>query len=453
MNDVFRVSAEGGMPVPVTADRYVTEYFSAPSPDGKMLAFTARGNTPAQWWRHGHSHLDESEIWVVTQPAAQGGTPKYQRLAGGDYKCLWPMWSADSARVYFMSDQSGAENIWEKSLESGAPKQVTQFRDGRLLWPAISHDGKTIVFERDFSIWKLDTATGKTAKIEIARRGATATPEVNHLTLTSQFRDLMLAPDGRKLAFTAHGEVFAAAAKEGGPAARVTRTAANETQIAWAPDSRRLAYVSDRDGNYHLYLHDFGAATEARVTTESAAETAPSWSPDGKLLAFVRDFKELCVYDVAAKQVRVLAAGRFPRPPFGGNRFQAWSPDSKWIAYFTVGRAQFRESLRVPAAGGAARQITFLANTNSGTVVWAPDGTYLLFDTNQRTEDNRIARLDLILKTPPFREDRFRDLFKDTPPAPPRAQDAARPEDASRRHRRNLRSSPWKSSSTASATA
>jgi len=105
------------------------------------------------------------------------------------------MWSADSARVYFMSDQGGAENLWEKSLKGGAPKQVTQFRDGRVLWPSISYDGKAIVFERDFSIWKLDTATGKAAKIEIARRGATGTPEVSHLTLTTQFRDLVLAPD------------------------------------------------------------------------------------------------------------------------------------------------------------------------------------------------------------------------------------------------------------------
>src|ERR1035437_7123942 len=233
MNDIFRISAEGGMPVAVTADRYVNEFFSAPSPDGKSLAFTAHGNTSSQWWRHGHSHLDESEIWLATFTPA----PKYEKLAGGDFKCLWPMWSADGARVYFMSDQGGAENLWETRLKGGAPRQVTQFHDGRVLWPSISYDGKTIVFERDFGIWKLDTATGKAAPIEITRRGAAGTPEVNHLSLTSQFRDLVLAPDGRKLAFTAHGEMFAAAAHEAGTAARVTHTTANENQIAWC--SRR----------------------------------------------------------------------------------------------------------------------------------------------------------------------------------------------------------------------
>jgi hypothetical protein len=64
MNDVFRVNVDGGTPMQVSADRYASEYFSAPSPDGKGLALTARGNQAGQWWRKGHSHLDECEIWI-----------------------------------------------------------------------------------------------------------------------------------------------------------------------------------------------------------------------------------------------------------------------------------------------------------------------------------------------------------------------------------------------------
>ena len=421
MNDVFRVPASGGTPMPVTADRYVAEYFSAPSPSGAMLAFTSRGNTNGQWWRHGHSHLDESEIWLMTP----GPAPKYEKLHGGDFKCLWPMWSADDSRVYFMSDQGGAENIWEKPVRAGSAKQVTQFKDGRVLWPSISYDGKTIVFEREFGIWKLDTAGGKAVPIEITRRGAPSTPEVNHLNLTTGFRDLVLSPDGRKAAFSAHGDVFAAASREGGQAARITQTPGNENEIAWSPDSRKLAYVSDRDGRYQIYLHDFASGSEARISDGTGSDTAPVFSPDGKLLAFARDGRELRVFDLAAKQSRMLAKGYFPRPPFGSNRFYAWSPDSRWIAYFNAGDRAFRNLWVAPAAGGEPRQVSFLSNTNGGTVLWSPDGTYLLFDTNQRTEDNRIARIDLVLKTPRFREDRFRELFRDTPAPRPSATPAA----------------------------
>src|SRR5260370_28657210 len=169
-----------------------------------------------------------------------------------------------------MSEQDAAVNDWETVVPGGTATQITKFHDGRLLWPSISYDGKTIVFERDFSVWKLDTATGTAAPIEITRRGAPGTPEVTHLSLNNQFRDLVLAPDGRKVAFTVHGEVFAAGAREGGAALRVTRTATNQSQIAWSPDSRHAVYVSDRDGAYRLYSYDFSTSAETRLTSDAS---------------------------------------------------------------------------------------------------------------------------------------------------------------------------------------
>ena len=68
-NDLYRVSAEGGTPMPVSADRFTNEFQAAPAPDGTTLAFAARGNGDQQWWRHGHSHLDESEIWLRKEGA------------------------------------------------------------------------------------------------------------------------------------------------------------------------------------------------------------------------------------------------------------------------------------------------------------------------------------------------------------------------------------------------
>src|SRR5690242_13442846 len=69
MLDVYRVSVDGGTPMAVAADRYATEYFGVPAPRGDAVAITARANASSQWWRKGHSHLDESEIWVVSDVA------------------------------------------------------------------------------------------------------------------------------------------------------------------------------------------------------------------------------------------------------------------------------------------------------------------------------------------------------------------------------------------------
>ncbi len=137
--------------MPVCADRYVNEFFAAPAPDGETIAINDRGIASSQWWRRGHSHLDESQIVLCHA----GAPPKYESVTDGQAKELWPMWGADGKTLYYMSDRSGAENIWTKPA-SGAAKEITHFRDGRVLWPAISNDGRTIVFERDFGIWKLD---------------------------------------------------------------------------------------------------------------------------------------------------------------------------------------------------------------------------------------------------------------------------------------------------------
>src|SRR5947209_7902166 len=89
--DIFRVSVNGGTPLEVARDRFYNEFRGAPSPDGTQLAFVAKGMSSSQWWRHGHSHLDESEIWLK-DIADQG---PYRRLVAEDGKQGWPMWSVD----------------------------------------------------------------------------------------------------------------------------------------------------------------------------------------------------------------------------------------------------------------------------------------------------------------------------------------------------------------------
>ncbi len=63
---------------------------------------------------------------------------------------------------------------------------------------------------------------------------------VEHVTLTNQFQNLALSPDGRKVVFVARGEIWAASARDGGDAVRVTRSYARESQIEWTPDSRHI---------------------------------------------------------------------------------------------------------------------------------------------------------------------------------------------------------------------
>jgi tricorn protease len=430
MNDVYRVSVEGGTAMPVTADRYVSEFFSAPSPDGAALAFTARGIASNQWWRKGSNHLDESEIWVKREG-------RYERLTPPGARQMWPMWSPDGKSVFFMSDRGGQQNIWVRPA-TGPSRALTHLTNGRVLWPFLSSDGKTIVFERDFGIWKCNTTTGEPAEIPIALQGVPAGPAVEHMSLGNPIEELAVSPDGKKLAFAIRGEIFAASAKDGGDATRVTRTSAKESQIVWAPDSRRIAYVSDRDGVQHEFLYDFKAGVETRLTNGASHDAAARFSPDGKLLAFERGEKEIRVLDLASKEERLLASGLLDDALDPGHPL-AWSPDGKWIAFLRSSTRLFSNIEVVPSGGGASKPVSFLANVFGGSVTWSPDGTYLLFDSGQRTEPRQLARIDLVPHAPKFREDQFHELFDEPAKAaagktdkadkPAESSDAARKKD------------------------
>jgi Tol biopolymer transport system component len=406
--DIYRVAANGGTPMPVSADVYANEYWAAPSPaDPNTIALTGKGDVNSQWWRHGHAHIDESQIWLEHFGGAE---PTYEAVTHDEARDEWPMWSGDAKTLYYVSDLSGQENVWAHPL-GGKAHAVTSYTSGRVIWPTISYDGEAIVFERSFGIYLLDVASGKVNQVAIALRGVSAASVPQHLTLTQGFQWLTLSPDGKKIAFTAHGDVFAASAKDGGNAERVTHTPELEANLAWAPDSRRLVYVSERDnGVAHLYLYDFGTQTETRLTDGPKADIAPTWSPDGKTIAFMRGAKELRVLDVATRQDRLLATGELDRPPRFPDRPIAWSPDGRWIGYL-AGQGAFQNPYIVSLEGGEARPAAYLPNGFGASLAWSPDGTYLLFDTSQRTEQAQVARVDLVPRTPRFREEQFRDLF------------------------------------------
>jgi tricorn protease len=408
--DIFRVASTGGTPLEVSRERYMNEFESASSPDGQQIALVARGISSSQWWRNGHSHIDEREIWL--KPVASDGG--YRRLIAADAKHAWPMWSNDGHTLYFMSDKSGPENIWQANTETGVAKAVTHFEKGRVLWPTISYDGSTIVFERNFSVWRVDTKNGKAEQVKIALRGSPNSPGVTHASI-SQWRDMALSPDGKKVAVIGHGEVFATGAKDGGEAQRLTRTDSAESSPDWSPDSNKVIYRSERDGGSSIYEYSFTSNTERALTRGTMVDVNPVYSPDGKRIAFLRDRKELHVLTMADMKDQVVAHGEL------NNESLAWSPDSQWVGFVATGMNGFDNLHVVPAAGGEDRPITFLANGETASrIAWSPDGKFILFDTAQRSEQPQMARVDLIPHVPAFREDQFRELFKTqtTPGAP-----------------------------------
>ena len=132
------------------------------------------------------------------------------------------MWGADD-KIYFVGDPLPNE----KDVEAGQPRglqerqqhlqgpapaaaqpvQVTKHTDGSLFFPSMSSDGKMIVYEENFGIWKLDVASGRTSEIKIdiatdekenevrRRDGAERSRRVRPLAVGSARGDFGARPD------------------------------------------------------------------------------------------------------------------------------------------------------------------------------------------------------------------------------------------------------------------
>ena len=124
----------------------------------------------------------------------------------------------------------------------------------------------------------------------------------------------------------------------------------------WAPDSRRLAYVSARGAGQQLYLYDFARESgDARSRPATAVDLSPVFSPDGKRLAFLRNRRELRVLDLDSE-----AGARARRPARLPTRSTSRSPSgrrtARWIALFAIGAKAFTNVELVSVSPAARRR-------------------------------------------------------------------------------------------------
>lgn len=84
-------------------------------------------------------------------------------------------------------------------------------------------------------------------------------------------RNTAISPDGTKIAFTYKGDIFTVPAT-GGEAHQLTSGTDYDTAPVWSPDSRTIAFASDREGSPDLYIIDAKGGTPRRLTTSSGTE-------------------------------------------------------------------------------------------------------------------------------------------------------------------------------------
>ncbi len=184
------------------------------SANGKRALFTARGDVFSTPLEHGIT------IDLTHTPGA------HEREAA---------WSPDGRRVAYVSDQSGEEAIWSRSVDGSDARQLTSANFGRLYAPRWSPDGARIAFVDSESRLHIVAASGGPAPVIADDPGIS-------------LRD-----------------------------------------YAWSPGGHYLAYtLTDKDTQqYRLYVRDLASGTSQRLGAPDTDALQPAFSPDGKYLFYL----------------------------------------------------------------------------------------------------------------------------------------------------------------------
>ncbi|MCL5038054.1 MAG: S9 family peptidase [Chloroflexi bacterium] len=236
------------------------------SPDGKRLVT-----------------IIDNQLWVMN---IDGGNPLQLTFHGADKSC--PTWSPDGGRIAYYSRQRGWDQIWTVSPEGGEPKRITE-------GPYDNYNSED--FTRTIE-WSPDSKYF----VYTSWRGEDLTNS-----------DIYLIPSS------------------GGKEVRITNVPKQfDENPRFTPDGKRIVFISDRDGWYHIYIMDIDGGNVKQLTSGEFEDYFPEVSPDGKLVAFIRNVEgkwDICTVPVEGGEITPVSKRD------GMHWITGWLPDSKWIVF------------------------------------------------------------------------------------------------------------------------
>jgi len=405
---LFLLPLDGGPPEPLNP---IVAYAGMLSQDGQMLALN---RLPVSGWRKGYRGNRSADIAVlnVKTGAAAEITDTALQAARSNVADAYPMWGADGM-IYFSSERSGTFNIWRIAPSGGAAQQVTSHTTGGVFFPAISPDGRRIIYQNDFALWTVDVPNGKPRKLTIPLAFDPKEPEVEAVAADGRAEGFAVAPTGNFLAVDVHGEIMIVPTEDGvGEMTPVTSSPWRDRNQVYAPDGKTIAYVSDESGDEEVWVFDIAARTRRRLTRQASVKSDLTWAPNSRKLAYVGD-NRIWEVEIAGGTPRELAYN-----PAGGYNLLQYAPDNSWLLYARRDADQNADVYLFDPAAKAEYDLTPSPFMEFGGAL-TPDGKTLVFASNR---DGGTSQLFTVSLTP-LTEDPDDPLVRErTRPARPRGR-------------------------------
>lgn len=384
MTELYKVPVTGGRTEQVLGTPAEMVCFDK---SGKTFLYQDRKGFEDEWRKH-HTSSITRDLWLYD--SENGKHTNLTAHAGEDRN---PVFAPDGQTVYFLSERDGSTfNVYSFPISSPQSlKTVTHFKTHPVRFLSMGSNG-TLCYTYDGEIYTQKQGDKpQKVKIDIIRDDQNTIADLN---FSNGATSATVSPDGKQVAFIVRGEVFVTSA-DYNTTKQITHTPAREAGLTFSPDNRTLAYASERNGNWELYMAKIARKEEANFPNATAIEeevllpsdkterTYPQFSPDGKELAFIEDRNRLMVINLETKKVRQVTDGSTWFSTGGGFDY-SWSPDGKWFTLEFIGNRHdpYSDIGMVSAQGGKIINLTNSGYT-SGSPRWVLDGNAILFITER----------------------------------------------------------------------
>lgn len=385
-SQVYEVSLDGGRPRLFSP---LTMCDISVNGKGEMLYHDMKGYEDP--WRKHHTSSVARDIWMLKD----GAHTKLTTFAGEDRN---PVWYGDGEHFAYLSEADGTFNVYRSSVKGGGDggraTQLTHFAGNPVRYLTMSADG-TLCFTQDGSIYTMAPGTARPEKLDITVITDKQDRDLVRMVLRNGARNISVSPDGKEVAFVAHGDVYVTST-EYATTRRITDTPEQERTVAFAPDGRSIVYDSERDGLWQIYIakiksseeKNFAYATEIveeQLVDNGCVSMQPEFSPDGKLVAFYRNRAELCVVDVKTRNERTVMDGKYNFSYSDGDLWFQWSPDSRWLlaSYIGTGGWNSPDIALVPADGSKKIVNVTESGYSEGNAKWVLGGKAMMFESDR----------------------------------------------------------------------
>ncbi len=346
----------------------------------------ARG--AGDWTRKNYSGSSTYDLWSYNRQSKI-----YTQLTDTPFNEMWPQPSPDGAKVYFASDRDGTSNLWLREMRTQQESQLTHLVHDGVRWPRISSDGDDIVYEVAGELYVLSTSGGQPVKLNITFDGDYKHEMLTDREMGNGLSEYAVAPNGRYFATVVLGDIcilknpdsYPPDAKPDQDLSRthqVVQSTGREMQPSWSPDSMRLAYISDREGQFDVYVYDMTTQQEQRLTSTEQDEWYPSWSPaatreaEQQYLLYYSGNRKLMLYDIKAGQESLLHEGQIRNGPWALG--YDWAPDGNWVGYTEDNPVDGADVYIINLEDRKPINVSFTPDWDAG-LIWSKDGKWLAY--------------------------------------------------------------------------